>query len=190
MIGWHHRRQAHRSAGAAAVPMGLPMQYPFRFAAVGLALALALAGCAKTAHDSTGTTTTTTITTTTDAAATTAPDATAAPDVAAAPPSGAPNAFIVVPVYPGASEMKDQGVSMTANGTSIAINVYSSPDDSKKIADWYAAHLPAGWTNHVLTSDGKTVGTFSSEGSDGNQSVIVTTTNGVTRVQIATKHGQ
>jgi len=96
----------------------------------------------------------------------------------------------VVPVYPGASEMKDQGVSMTANGTSIAINVYSSPDDSKKIADWYAAHLPAGWTNHVLTSDGKTVGTFSSEGSDGNQSVIVTTTDGVTRVQIATKHGQ
>jgi hypothetical protein len=86
--------------------------------------------------------------------------------------------------------MKDQGVSMAANGTSIAINVYSSPDDSKKIADWYAAHLPAGWTNHVLTSDGKTVGTFSSEGSDGNQSVIVTTTNGVTRVQIATKHGQ
>jgi ABC-type oligopeptide transport system substrate-binding subunit len=146
--------------------------------AAALSAALLLAACEKSAETSS----TSTTTATSDAAATTAPDA-AATAVSAA--------YIVLPVYPGSTENKDQGLAMSADGSSVAMKVYTSRDDAKTVADWYKSHLPAAWKNGVLTADNKTIGTFTSEMSDGDQSIIVATQDDkTTRIQLATKHGK
>jgi hypothetical protein len=142
--------------------------------AAALSASLLLGACEKSAETSSAGSTT----------ATTAPDAAAA---TAASTSG----YIALPVYPGSTENKDQGISMSANGTSVAMKVYTSPDDAKTIADWYKSHLPAAWKNGVLTADHKTIGTFTNEMSDGDQSIIVATQDDkATRIQLATKHGK
>jgi len=143
--------------------------------ATALSAALLLAACSKSADTSSAGSTT----------ATTAPDASATS-------SGSGTAgYIDLPVYPGSTENKDQELSMSANGTSVAMKVYTSKDDAKAIADWYKAQLPAAWKNVVLTTESKTIGTFSNEMSDGDQSIIVSTQDDkTTRIQLATKHGK
>ena len=186
-----------------------------RLAGVALVCAsLLLTGCAKSKESSTstssGTTTTTTDTTPAAAAAdatsapatdatsaaasstsTTAPVAVTATTTASTSGDGAKNAFIAIPVYPGASELKDQGMAMSSNGTSVVMKIYATPDDTKRVIEWYKAHLPAAWKNFEMSSGGKTSGTFSSEGTDGDQSLIISTQDDkTTRIQAATKHGK
>ncbi len=181
---------------------------------------MALAGCAKHDQTSQTTTTTTDTSTTapadvtssaapgTAATSTAAPgEATTAPAAATTVPAGeaAPAAtsaaaangstgtftFIDLPLYPGAVEDKTQKMSVSGNGGSVEIDVYTTKDDTKKVADWYKNHLPADWQNSVMTVNDKTVGTFSHEQSGvGDQSVIVGDNNGTTRIQLATKHGK
>jgi len=99
--------------------------------------------------------------------------------------------YIDILVYPGASENKDQGMTMSANGTSLVMKVYTSKDDAMTVSNWYKAHLPAAWKNGIITAEGKTVGTFSNEMVDGDQSVIVASQDDkTTRIQLATKHGK
>ena len=87
--------------------------------------------------------------------------------------------------------MKDQAISSSSNGSSVTMKIYSSKDDSKKVSEWYKSHLPSSWKNGILTAGGKTVGTFSDEHTDGDQSVIVANQDDTTtRIQIATKHGK
>jgi len=180
-----------------------------------LCASLLLTACAKSHETSTSTSTDATKTTDTSVAATagagtSAPDATAAPaDASTAAPATAAagttattaaasgssgaggNNFIELPVYPGSAEVKDQDVSMSANGTSIAMKVYATKDDTKRVIDWYKAHLPAAWKNFQISSGDKTTGTFSSEGSDGDQTVLISTQDDkTTRVQLTTKHGK
>ncbi len=52
--------------------------------------------------------------------------------------------YIDLPVYPGATESKEGAMSVSTNTGSVAIKVYATKDDTKKVADWYKAHLPAG----------------------------------------------
>ncbi len=167
--------------------------------------AVALAGCAK--HSDTSTTTTTTDTTTSAPA-----DVTSAAPASAAPAAGSMSAgageagsaaatpvpaasggfaFIDIPVYPGASADKSGHMSLSANGGSMTMDVYSSSAASKTVADWYKSHLPANWQNQIITANDKTVGTFVQEQTGvGDQSVIVGESNGTTRIQITTKHGK
>ena len=171
-----------------------------------LCAAVLLAGCAK----KTDQTTTSSTTTTTDASsATVAPDAAASaaavnsPGPAAATPgaisvsvktsapaAGGANGFIDLPVYPGAAENKDQDISSSGNGVTVTLQVYSTKDDAKTVADWYKSHLPASWKGGVLTAGGKTIGTFSNEMPDGDQSVVVASDTSATRIQLTTKHGK
>jgi hypothetical protein len=147
--------------------------------AAAFSAALLLAACEKSPETSSTSSTT----------ATTAPDA-AATTMTTSNGKGA-SGYIDLPVYPGATENKDQGLSMSANGSSVAMKVYTSKDDAKTVADWYKSHLPAAWKTGVLTADNKTIGTFASELSDGDQSIIVTTQDDkTTRIQLATKHGK
>ncbi|MBV8298254.1 MAG: hypothetical protein JO083_01655 [Candidatus Eremiobacteraeota bacterium] len=182
----------------------------FRLAgAATLCAAVLLAGCAKKTDQ---TTTTSTSTTATDAspAAGTAPDAaasasavgSAAPTTAAtpgplsvsvktsAPAAAGANGYINLPVYPGAAENKDQDISSSGNGVTVTLQVYSTKDDAKTVADWYKSHLPASWKGGILTAGGKTIGTFSNEMSDGDQSVVVASDTSATRIQLTTKHGK
>jgi hypothetical protein len=109
----------------------------------------------------------------------------------AADATGAPFTFITLPVYPGATEDKSQALSLSANGTSGQITIYTTKDDGKTVSEWYKTHLPANWKNAIMTTNDKTLGTFSNEGSEGDQSVIVNDAQGgVTRIQLATKHGK
>ena len=175
----------------------------------------------KTDQSTTTSTDTTQSTSAPDAsAASTAPDASAAttaPDASAASPgaaateaavsttapgsaatagtSGSNGAssgrFITLPVYPGATERKDQALSTTSNGSSVAMNIYQTKDDAKKVSEWYRSHLPASWKNTIMTVGGKTAGTFVDEHPDGDQSVVIATdTDGSTRIQLITKHGK
>jgi len=177
------------------------MTSSLRYAAVALCAALAFTACTKSSQTST----------TTDATQTAAPDATAT-DAAAAPSattaamvpsttapgtttstngsSGASTGYIDLPVYPGSTESKGQELSMSSNGNSVVIKVYTTNDDAGKVTNWYKSNLPAAWKNAILSSDGKTSGTFANEMSDGDQSVIVTTQDTNTRIQLATKHGK
>ena len=100
--------------------------------------------------------------------------------------------YITLPVYPGASEAKDNGsMSISTNTGSLAMKSYTTSDDGKKVADWYKAHLPASFKNMVFTSDNKTSATFVEEHPDGDQSVLVTTQDvTTTRIQLTTKHGK
>jgi hypothetical protein len=188
-----------------------------RYAAVALCVALAFTACSKSTESTT--TADATQTAAPDATATggasTAPDAgtaTAAPAASAttgamtaatAVPSttvatttgGSTNdssaGYIDLPVYPAANESKDQDMSMSANGGSFVIKAYTSKDDAKKVADWYKSQLPTAWKGGVMTAGNKTVGTFSNEMADGDQSVIVSSQDdGTTRIQLATKHGK
>ena len=100
--------------------------------------------------------------------------------------------FITLPVYPNAAETKDQDMSVTTNTGSVDMKVYSSKDDSKKVAEWYKAHLPGSFKGGILTSGDKTVGTFTDEHDDGDQSVIVAadSSGSGSRIQLTTKHGK
>ena len=126
--------------------------------------------------------------------------ASAAADSAASVPSmsvttkssnGASGGFIDLPVYPGAAESKEGAMSMSTNTGSFTVKVYTSKDDTKKVAEWYKAHLPSSFKNAIMTSNDKTVGTFANERSDGDQSIIVAgQPDNTTRIQLATKHGK
>ena len=124
-----------------------------------------------------------------------APDATTASSTTTASSSsgtGDAGAYITLPVYPGATDAKDNGsMSISTNTGSIAMKSYTTADDAKKVADWYKSHLPAAFKNAILTSDNKTNATFVNEHTDGDQSVLITTTDGsTTRIQLTTKHGK
>ncbi|HEV2642138.1 MAG TPA: hypothetical protein VGT98_05505 [Candidatus Elarobacter sp.] len=178
--------------------------------AAALCGALLLTACAKkTTDQSTSSTTDTTqaagATTAPDAAATTAPAAGAASgapvvtataaagstSVSSSSGNGSSAGYIDIPVYPGASEGKDQAMTASGNGTSIAMKVYTSKDDAKTVSEWYKSHLPASWKNSIITVGGQTGGTFVDEHADGDQSVLVTNqSDGTSRIQLTTKHGK
>jgi hypothetical protein len=178
--------------------------------AVALCGALLFTGCAKKTDQSTSTSSTTDTTQAAgatpaaDAAATTAPAgaASAAPvvtataaaggtSVSSSSGNGASSGYIDLPVYPGASEGKDQELNASGNGTSVTMKVYTSKDDAKKVAEWYKSHLPGSWKNSIMTVGGKTAGTFVDEHADGDQSVLVTNQDdGTSRIQLTTKHGK
>ncbi len=163
-----------------------------------LCAAVLLASCAKKTTDQTtqtSTDTTQSAASPSDAGASAAPSdgASAIPSDAGAPASASAGAggYIDLPVYPGAAESKAQAMSMSANTGSVAITVYSTKDDAKAVAEWYKSHLPAEFKGGVLTAGDKTVGTFSEEHADGDQSVVVANQpDGTTRIQLATKHGK
>jgi hypothetical protein len=100
---------------------------------------------------------------------------------------------IELPVYPGATEERDKGLSMSTGKASVKMQFFKTKADSKTVVDWYKSHLPSSWQNFVLSNNGKTVGTFASESANGSkpagadQSVIVTSDSGVTRIQLTTK---
>jgi hypothetical protein len=178
--------------------------------AAALCGALLLTACAKKTTDQSTSSTTTTDTSqaagatpASDAAATTAPaDTTTAPAATSTTAStstsstttagsGASGDYIEIPIYPGATAGKNDGLSASGNGTSVAMKVYSTKDDSKRVSEWYKDHLPTGWQNSIISAGGKTVGTFVDEHKDGDQSVIVAPQDdGTTRIQLTTKHGK
>jgi hypothetical protein len=190
------------------------MSSSLRFAGTAaLCATLLLAACAKKTDQTTTTTDTTQSTAATsapDASATAAAEATAttapqAPATSTTVTSGSTTVttttgsngagsgnFIDLPVYPGASELKDQGMTMSANGTSVTLKVYDTKDDTKKVAEWYKSHLPASFKGGILTSGDKTVGTFGQQyDGNGDQSVIVNSQDDkTTRIQLATKRGK
>jgi hypothetical protein len=181
----------------------------FRLAgAATLCAAVLFAGCAKKTDQTTTTTSNTTATDASpaagapDAAASAAAESSAVPATAAtpgplsvsvktsAPAAAGGNGYINLPVYPGAAENKDQDISSSGNGVTVTLQVYSTKDDAKTVADWYKSHLPASWKGGILTAGGKTIGTFSNEMSDGDQSVVVASDTSATRIQLTTKHGK
>lgn len=178
-----------------------------------LCAALLFTGCAKKTDQSTTTTDTTAqadATPAADAVVTAAPatDTSSAPAASTAPVvtataaagdtsvssssgNGASTGYIDIPVYPGATEGKDQALSASSNGTSVTMHVYTTKDDPKKVSEWYKSHLPASWKSSIITVGGKTGGTFVDEHSDGDQSVIVANMDETTtRIQATTKHGK
>ncbi len=189
-----------------------------RYAAVALCAALAFTACTKSTQSTSATTDATqTAAPDTPAGASTAPDATAsgvatatsAPEATAATTApaattgstttngaagGPGDAFITLPVYPGATEAKDGEISSTTNTGSVDIKAFLTKDDSKKVADWYKANLPSAFQSMVITAEGKTVGTFADEhkNGDGDQAVLITYDNNTsqTRIQLSTKHGK
>jgi hypothetical protein len=176
--------------------------------AAALCAALLFTGCAKKTSDQATSGSSTTDTTTqagatpaADAAATTAPTAPVVTATAAAGDTsvssssgnGASTGFIDVPVYPGATSGKDEGMAVSGNGGSVAMKFYATKDDPKRVADWYKAHLPPSWQSSIISAGGTTMGTFVDEHKDGSgdQTVIVAKQDdGTTRIQIATKHGK
>ena len=105
--------------------------------------------------------------------------------------AGSGGGYIDLPVYPGASETKEGAMSMSTNTGSFTVKIYTTKDDTKKVADWYKGHLPAAFKGGVLTAGDKTVGTFADEHTDGDQSVIVASQDDkTTRIQLSTKHGK
>jgi hypothetical protein len=105
--------------------------------------------------------------------------------------AGASGGYIDLPVYPGATETKEGAMSMSTNTGSLVVKIYTTHDDTKKVADWYKGHLPAAFKGGVLTAGDKTVGTFADEHTDGDQSVIVAGADDkTTRIQLTTKHGK
>lgn len=100
--------------------------------------------------------------------------------------------YIDLPVYPSAAENKEQAMTASSDSGSVAMKVYQTKDDAKKVAEWYKAHLPASFKGGILTAGDKTVGTWADEHTDGDQSVVVgsDSSGGVTRIQLTTKHGK
>jgi hypothetical protein len=136
-----------------------------------------------------------TVTTPPEVAASTVPGATATTSssttTATTSDSGGSGGYITLPVYPGATDAKDNGsMTVSTNTGSLAMKSYTTADDAKKVADWYKGHLPASFKNAILTSDNKTNATFVNERSDGDQSVLVTSSDAGTRIQLTTKHGK
>jgi hypothetical protein len=187
--------------------------------AAALCAALLVTACAKKTDQTTTTSTDATQsaatnapdaatagTATPDASATTAPDAgaTTAPDASATGATTAPvtttittsngaasGGYIDLPVYPGATEIKEQAMSVSGSDGSVAMRAYSTKADPKTVADWYKTHLPDAFKNAIFTSGDKTSGTFVNEHKDGDQSVLVTSqSDGTTRIQLTTKHGK
>ncbi|HEX3468973.1 MAG TPA: hypothetical protein VHT05_12920 [Candidatus Elarobacter sp.] len=103
------------------------------------------------------------------------------------------NAFIALPVYPGAATAPAGDMSATTATGSFEVKHYTTKDDSKTVADWYKAHLPAAFQAMVITANDKTTGTFADDHPDhgGDQSVMVTvdSSSGATVIQLATKKG-
>lgn len=128
------------------------------------------------------------------ATATSAPSADASTSVTASSSNGTAGAgggYIDLPVYPGATETKEGAMSMSTNTGSLVVKIYTTHDDTKKVADWYKGHLPAAFKGGVMTAGGNTVGTFADEHTDGDQSVIVATQDDhTTHIQLTTKHGK
>jgi hypothetical protein len=178
------------------------MTSSLRFAgAVALGAALLLTACAKKTDQTTTTSTDATTATSApvsagatpaaEAAATAAAAATTAATAAAKTSSSGSGAYIDMPVYPGASENKDQSMSMSSNGVAVTVKIYTTGDDAKKVTDWYKSHLPAAWKNMVVGSDKATMGTFVNEAGDGDQTVVVASQDDhTTRIQLTTKHGK
>ncbi|MDB5069472.1 MAG: hypothetical protein JWM87_583 [Candidatus Eremiobacteraeota bacterium] len=105
--------------------------------------------------------------------------------------AGAGGGYIDLPVYPGATETKEGAMSMSTNTGSLVVKIYTTHDDTKKVADWYKGHLPAAFKGGVMTAGGNTVGTFADEHTDGDQSVIVASKDDhTTHIQLTTKHGK
>jgi hypothetical protein len=151
-----------------------------RYAAVALCAALAFTACTKST-DSTSTTS--------DATQTTAPDANGAAGASAAPGASATSAgeATTTTAAPAASAT----MSVSANGGSLVIKIYSTKDDAKTVADWYKSNLPSTWKGGVMTAGSKTIGTFSNELTDGVQSVVVGSEDDTTtHIQLTTKHGK
>ncbi|MEA2689946.1 MAG: hypothetical protein QOJ39_666 [Candidatus Eremiobacteraeota bacterium] len=99
--------------------------------------------------------------------------------------------FIDLPIYPGAAESKEGAMSMSTNTGSFTVKIYTSKDDTKKVAEWYKSRLPGSFKGGILTAGDKTVGTFTDEHGDGDQSVIVAAADDhTTRIQLSTKHGK
>ena len=193
--------------------------------AAALCAALLLGACAKKSTDQTTTTSTDTTASTTAPAsdamtpvpevspgagatagamaasgATSAPDASATSGATMAAMSGSAggndaNAFITLPVYPGATTSADGGTISSSSSTgSFEAKIYTTNDDAKKVVDWYKANLPSTFQNFVISSNGKTSGAFTDEHKDnsGDQSVMITSDGSATgtRIQLATKHGK
>jgi hypothetical protein len=179
--------------------------------AIALCAALLMTACAKKTDQTTTVDTSqssaTSATTAPDAANSPAASATAAATIATSAPAadattavtattsngtaGAGGGYIDLPVYPGASETKEGAMSMSTNTGSFVVKIYTTKDDTKKVADWYKGHLPAAFKGGVLTAGDKTVGTFADEHTDGDQSVIVAGQDDhTTRIQLSTKHGK
>jgi hypothetical protein len=177
MVKSREKRTGHHSARFPRAPLPLcpgrlPVKRSLRLApAAALSAAVLVAACEKSAEtSSTGSTTATTVTSSTGTGT---------------------SGYIDLPVYPAASENNDQGLSMSAEGSSEAMKVYTSKADAKTVAEWYKSHLPAAWKNVVLTADNKTIGMFTSELADGDQNIVVATQDdGTTRIQLGTKHGK
>ena len=162
-----------------------------------LCSALLFTGCAKKTDQTTSGSTTDTTTqvssapTASSAPVVTATAAAGGTSVSSSSGNGKSDGYIDIPVYPGASESKDQALTAAANGTSVTMHVYTTKDDAKKVSEWYKSHLPASWKNSIITVGGKTGGTFVDEHADGDQSVIVANTDETTtRIQATTKHGK
>ncbi|HTD37241.1 MAG TPA: hypothetical protein VK669_06995 [Candidatus Limnocylindrales bacterium] len=100
--------------------------------------------------------------------------------------------YITLPVYPGATASKEQSIAATTGTGSLSMQFYETKDDAKKVSDWYKAHLPASFKAAILTTNGKTIGTFVDEHPDGDQNIAVTSDMppGTTRIQLTTKHGK
>jgi len=170
--------------------------------AAALCAALLLSACAKKSTDQTTTSTDSTQST----AATTAPDASAtmSATVATTVPAAqsttstastsngaASGGYVDLPVYPGATELKDQSMSVSANEGTLVVKAYATKDDTKNVADWYKSHLPASFKGGFVTAGDKSIGTFVDEHTDGDQSVVVASQpDGTTRIQLTTKHGK
>jgi hypothetical protein len=149
------------------------------------------AGEATTATNAPAASATTSAMTATTAPSTTTGTTTTGTTTAGGSANGTPGTYIDLPVYPGATENKDQDMSVTANGGSLIVQAYTTKDDTKAVADWYKSHLPATWKGGVMTAGSKSVGSFANEMSDGVQSVLVVTQDdGSTRIQLTTKHGK
>lgn len=144
---------------------------------------------ASTAPSASATTAAMTATTVPVSSATTGTSATAATGTNGASSGG----YIDLPVYPGATETKDQAMSVSTNTGSFVTKVYATKDDTKKVADWYKSHLPASFKGGVISSGDKTMGSFADEhtNGEGDQSVIVASQDDkTTRIQLSTKHGK
>ena len=139
------------------------------------------------------TTTTTTTTTTTGGATNGTTGAAGNGTTTTTGGNGAANAFITLPVYPGAATAAAGDMSASTATGSFEVKHYTTKDDSKAVADWYKAHLPAAFQAMVLTTNGKTTATFADDHPDkgGDQSVMVTVdgNSGATVIQLATKKG-
>jgi Na+-translocating ferredoxin:NAD+ oxidoreductase RnfG subunit len=99
--------------------------------------------------------------------------------------------FVDLPVYPGATELRDQAKAVSTSTGSFVRKVYTAKKGAKEVAEWYQSHLPAGFKGGILSAGDKAVGTFMNEHADGYQYVAVTNQpDGMSRIHLRTKHGK